>query len=42
MNVAPGAILDGSSQPILLAVLMAFFNQLSGINAVLYFASPDF
>jgi MFS family permease len=29
-------------QPILLAVLIAFFNQLSGINAVLYFAPRIF
>ena len=28
--------------PILLAVLIAFFNQLSGINAVLYFAPRIF
>jgi sugar porter (SP) family MFS transporter len=29
-------------QPILLAILIAFFNQLSGINAVLYFAPRIF
>jgi MFS transporter, SP family, arabinose:H+ symporter len=30
------------SKPILLAILIAFFNQLSGINAVLYFAPRIF
>jgi len=29
-------------KPIMLAVLIAFFNQLSGINAVLYFAPRIF
>ncbi|MES2707417.1 MAG: sugar porter family MFS transporter [Verrucomicrobiota bacterium] len=32
----------GLSKPILLAFLIAFFNQLSGINAVLYFAPRIF
>jgi hypothetical protein len=30
------------SKPILLAFLIAFFNQLSGINAILYFAPRIF
>jgi MFS transporter, SP family, arabinose:H+ symporter len=30
------------SRPILLAILIAFFNQLSGINAILYFAPRIF
>ena len=29
-------------KPILLAILIAFFNQLSGINAILYFAPRIF
>ena len=33
---------DGCAVPILLAFLIAFFNQLSGINAVLYFAPRIF
>ena len=28
--------------PILLAILIAFFNQISGINAILYFAPRIF
>ena len=33
---------SGCSKPILLAILIAFFNQLSGINAILYFAPRIF
>ena len=29
-------------KPILLAILIAFFNQMSGINAILYFAPRIF
>ena len=29
-------------KPILLAILIAFFNQLSGVNAILYFAPRIF
>ncbi len=32
----------GCAMPILLAILIAFFNQLSGINAILYFAPRIF
>lgn len=35
-------VLRGARMPLLLAFLIAFFNQLSGINAVLYFAPRIF
>ena len=40
--VAGGFWRSGLRKPILLAFLIAFFNQLSGINAVLYFAPRIF
>ena len=42
-HVSVGAFLDlAFARPILLAFLVAFFNQLSGINAILYFAPRIF
>jgi len=41
-NVATGFWSSGLRKPIMLAFLIAFFNQMSGINAVLYFAPRIF
>ena len=39
---APGFWRSGLRTPILIAIFVAFFNQLSGINAILYFAPRIF
>ncbi len=41
-NATPGFWRRSMKTPILIAVLVAFFNQLSGINAILYFAPRIF
>ena len=41
-GVAQGFWRSGMRTPILIALLVAFFNQLSGINAILYFAPRIF